>query len=271
MRNVPEKKKNEITIGFTPHFPSFVEKELPLMKKADLILVELPHGFIMELSRGTSPKILAQYTNAPEIAEKELIQIKKLMDEGKAVMGYETWEDPDAWTPKELKKVEKIKKGLGEEGARLRTSPRYSQLFAEEIKLRDSNTLKIIRKITSKISGKKIYINAGTAHTRIWHELKKHPGKNMEVKAEFLERGKIIPSKVIFSPDVEEMRMHIFGVAEKNPDKMKRLQEQMPSYSRHKGLLQMKYMLMGLTREQAKERATYETLKKVVSKRRLRR
>lgn len=265
-----KKKKNEITIGFTPHFPSFVEKELPLMEKADLILVELPHGYIEELSKGTSPKKLAQYTNSPETAEKELIQIKKLMDDGKAVMGYETWLDPDAWTPNELKKVEKIQNEMIKESARLRPSPKYEKLVAEGIKLRDDNTLKIIKNIISKINGKKIYINAGPTHTRIWHELTKYAGKNITVKAEFLERGKVIPSRVIFPPQVEETRMHVFGVAEKNPERMKKLQKQTSSYSRRKGLLQVKYMLKGLTKEQASERATYETLKRWVSKRRVR-
>jgi len=267
-------KKTEITIGFTPHFPSFVEKELPLMEKADLILVELPQEYIRELSKGTSPKELAWRTNFPETVEKQLTQIKKLMDAGKSVLGYEVWHDPSMWTPRELKKVEKIQDEMGVEKRKqmfFPSSSRSRQLIAEAAKFREDKSLKIIKGIIPKFGGKKVYISAGQAHTRIFHGLKKLSEKNVTVRAEFFDRGKVIPSAVIFSPEVEEMRMYTFGIAKKNPEKMKRLEKQADDFSMDKASLQMKYMRMGLTQEQAAERAKYETLKEWVPKRRLRR
>ncbi len=95
-------KKTEIVVGFTNHTPSFVDKELANMKKADVILFEFPAYGIEQLKRGTmEPHHLAAKSNFPEAAERMFRALKRMSHDGKMVYGYEDVHNDRLWSREE--------------------------------------------------------------------------------------------------------------------------------------------------------------------------
>ena len=192
-----EKKKTEVIIGFTHHTPSFMEKELANMKKADVILFEAPTYRIEQLKEGLiQPSQLGSISSFPNLAKKTYQALKKFSDEGKTVFGYEDYDNQKIWSREERARLHELEEKTERFffKARAPLSKRYflrsAQASAEVTKLRDRKSFEWITQNLPRFEGKKIYIMAGSGHTGLYHRLKKElEQKGIPVKALFISKG----------------------------------------------------------------------------------
>lgn len=191
-----EKKKTEIVVGFTHHTPSFIEKEIKNMEKADVILFESPTYQIEQLKTGIiKPDELASISNFEVSASRMYRSLKDMSDKGKPVFGYDDFNNPQFWSNKdraryhqltdEIESFFKPKKDFSR-GTILKSA----RAFAELTRLRDKRNVEWIKHNLPKFEGKTVYISAGATHTAIYHSLKKElEPKGISVKQLFISKG----------------------------------------------------------------------------------
>jgi len=190
-----EKKKTEIVIGFSHHTPSFVEKELDNMRKADVILFESPTYRIEQLKKGIiTPRQLASVSNFPISSERIYRSLKLMSAKGKPVFGYEDFNNSALWSNEERAKYHKLSEEIESFFTPKKDFSKAKILksataFAELTNMRDRKAAEWIKRNIAKFEGKKIYISAGSAHTSIYHILKRElEPKGVLIKPLFLAK-----------------------------------------------------------------------------------
>jgi len=216
-----EKKKTEIIIGFTHHSPSFIEKELENMKKADVILFEAPTYKIEQLKEGIiQPRHLGSVSSFPSTAERTYRALKKFSDEGKTVFGYEDYNNPKIWSREERARLHELEEKTERYFFKTKVplTKRYflrsAQASAEATKLRDQKSFEWIKQNLPKFEGKKIYIMAGSGHTGLYHRLRKELNqKGISVKPLFISKGMYRDLKILekYTPYTAMTRTIIFN------------------------------------------------------------
>ena len=265
-----EKKKTEIVFGFEPHLLSSVDKMLPLMEKADVILLENTPKGVKDLLKGKQPSSADGYV-LPEFAQKQIPLLQHLEKQGKVVLGSELTHDED-WLLKNKKKARKIINlefkekrlyFLGDFKGSVRAAAEASKLIEQE-------RLNWILKHLPQFEGKRIYIGAGDLHTGVYHKLKKElASRGIPVKAEFLSKGMFKDKRILakYPPKIQLMRMMQFKTRNsKNPHVVKRIVEDDKQFDKKILGTVFGYMRQGMSGEQATEKAYLELINSEKSK-----
>jgi hypothetical protein len=264
-----EKKKTEITIGFTHHTPSFIEKELENMRKADVILFESPTYRIEQLKEGTiDPYQLASTTNFPVSAERMYRSLKWMSAKGKPVFGYEDFNNPLFWSNEERAKYKRLKDETESffkprkdfsEGKILKSA----MAVAELTNMRDKKAAEWIKHNLPKFEGKRIYVSAGSTHTALYHTLKRElEPKGVSVKPLFLAKGFYKDARTMekYSPYSSLGRALAFKTpSSRNERELKKRLKDAKSYLKKAFKLSKKYAKT-MPWEYALERAELETI-----------
>lgn len=259
-----EKKRTEIVFGFESHLLSSVDKMLPLMEKADVILLENTPQGVRDLLKGKQPSFADGYV-LPEFAQKQIPLLQHLKKQGKVVLGSELTHDED-WLLKNKRKARKII-NLELDEKRLYFLGDFKgsiQAAAEASKLIEQERLNWILKHLPQFEGKKIYIGAGDLHTGVYHKLKKELAhRGIPVKAEFLSKGMFKDKRVLakYPPKVQLMRMIQFKTRNlKNPQIVRRIIEEDKQFDKKMFGTVFGYMRQGMSEEQATEKAYLELI-----------
>jgi len=263
-----EKKKTEIVIGFTQHLPSFVDKELANMRKADVILFEYTtHGIEFLKRGGITPHMLAQKSYFPDSAERIYRGLKELSDEGKTVLGYEDRHNPQIWSNKERAKLSDLEEDIqyafkSRRQFKGRNFLKSAEALAEATRLRDDKTLKWIKDNLPRFEGKKIYISAGSLHTPLYHALKRElESKGIPVKAIFLAKGRYKDARALekYTPYHQMSRAILFNTPSSRSKKgLKRHVKETNRYMKRALVISKKYG--GLPPGAAQERIDSELM-----------
>jgi hypothetical protein len=265
-----EKKKTEIVFGFEPHLLSSVDKMLPLMEKADVILLENTPQRVKNLLKGKQPSFADGYV-LPEFAQKQIPLLQHLKKQGKVVLGSEPTHDED-WMLKNRKKARKIiNLELDEKKLYFRGDFRGSiRAAAKGSKLIEQERLDWILKHLPQFEGKKIYIDIGEEHTGVYHKLKKElAARGIPVKTEFLSKGMFKDKRILvkYPPKTQLMRMMQFKTRNsRNSQVVKRLVEEDKQFDKKILGTVFGYMRRGMSEEQATEKAYLELINSEKSK-----
>lgn len=208
-----DKKKTEVTIGFTMHYPSFISKEMGRMKKADVVFLEGAHQLVREIRAGKSAKELVKSGNflEEEYAEKYVPRLKKLIDSGKTIIGYENLGDRRYWKPEEAQRLLMLQDTVNW-AVKADKPELFARAEAEMVRLREEKSVAWLKANIPHYQGN-IYIDAGAIHTPIWHELKRDlEKKGIAVRADFLTQGKYRDKriKVMYHPSDRLVRSFRF-------------------------------------------------------------
>jgi hypothetical protein len=258
-----EKKKTEIVFGFESHLLSSVDKMLPLMEKADVILLENTPQGVKNLLKGKRPSSADGYV-LPEFAQKQIPLLQHLEKQGKVVLGSEPTHDED-WMLKNRKKARKIIK-LEMDEARLYFKGDLKgsiRAAAEASKLIEQERMNWILKHLSQLEGR-IYIDIGEEHTGVYHKLKKElAARGIPVKTEFLSKGMFKDKRILvkYPPKTQLMRMMQFNTRNsRNPRAVKRIIEEDKQFDKKILGTVFGYMRQGMSNEQATEKAYLELI-----------
>ena len=259
-----DKKKTEITVGFASHFPESAERALKHMKDADVILVEMPAKIIKELARGAPLHFLTEGTMNTEYEEAFLSGLKRKMEEGKIVKGYESVYDPGRWTKEEFNELMESKR-KADIGLVRGDIASFAENFAKFNKMREAKAVGWIKRNISMFNGKRVYIEAGASHTGLYHMLKKDLGsKGITVKPDFVDKSNY--SRGIldkFAPSDQMARMIRFNTpSSKDPAMLARLAQEDFGFREIERRLKEEYRMRGLSRERANEMAHFGALRK---------
>lgn len=267
---MPGKKKTEILIGFTSHYPSVAEKEERYMKNADVILAEMPPDVVEGLAKGRSIEALALGYRYPEQFKKRLTQLKKSMDEGKTVIGYESFYKQDAWTPLEYRDLQYLEEEA-HEALRARDTERFAQVMAQFNEMREHKSVEWIKSNLTRFRGKKIYIEAGENHTPIYHQLKKElKPRGISVESVHANKGLYEHPRIKakYPPSDQLMRIYRFKTtSSKNWEKIRELVRQDREFREAQDELGRRYEWgKGLSHESAIERSELDLLRRQTRK-----
>jgi hypothetical protein len=265
-----KKRKTEIVIGFTHHTPSFVDKELENMKKADVILFEAPTHNIEQLKEGIiQPQHLGSISSFPDTAERTYRALKKLSDDGKIVLGYENYNNPKIWSREERAKLHELEEKTERYFFKTRAplTKRYflrsARASAEATKLRDKNSFEWIKQNLPKFEGKKVYIMAGSGHTGLYHLLKKElEPKGISIKTLFLSKGLFKNPRMLekYTPYTTMMRTIIFNTPSSRDKKATKEHLRLTKEYVKKVFKQTKRYMKEMPWELAQEKADLEFL-----------
>ena len=265
-----EKKKTEVVIGFESHLLSSVDKMLPLMEKADVILLENSPSNVREILNGKRPSFESGYS-LPEFAQKQAPVLQRLHKKGKIVLGSEAAYD-ESWMLKNKDIARRMIK-LELEQKRLYLLgdiEGYARATLGINKIREQERLKWIVERLPQYEGKTVYISAGEEHTALLHGLKKILGKQgIPVRAEFLSRGYFKDKRTLvkYSPSVQLMRMLQFKTSlSSNRGAIKKLVKQDIRFEKNVNERIFKYMRQGASGEAAAEKAYLEIINSEKSK-----
>ncbi len=261
-----DRKKTEITIGFTMHYPSFVKREMAQMKKADVIFLEAPYRLIRDIRAGKSPEELFKegYFSEKKYAKKYATELKKIIDSGKRVIGYENPGGNRHWKPEEVQRMLDLQ-DISDLARGTKNHDVFIGAEAEMVKIRDDKNLAWLKANIPRYEGK-IYVDAGAVHTPIWHGLKKEFEKDgISVKAEFLARGKFGNRriKMMYSPTDRLVRTLRFNTdALGNPNRLYQLMSEDREFREIQGKLISRRQHSGRPFLRAVEKNTMKLLRK---------
>jgi hypothetical protein len=259
-----EKKKTEITFGFASHFPSSAKRMLKRMGDADVILVELPPRIIKGLAKGAPIKSLIEGSINADYEEVFLSGLKQKMKEGKKVIGYESLHDQKRWTADEFEKLKNAEKMLGA-GFMSRDMMTYAKNMAEFNKMREAKSAQWIKRNISMLRGKRVYIEAGAAHTGLYHVLKRDLGsKDLSVKRDFIDRVNYEKGVLsMFKPSDQMVRMIRFNTkSAKDPAAFAKLAEEEKRFLETHFRLMGEYISRGHPKAAARDMAHFAALKR---------
>jgi hypothetical protein len=270
-----EKKKTRILIGYERHTDEFGEHEENL-KKADVVLAEIGDWALYRQVLSKDLEELEREGARDMFGRKShVLLLKKSQMHGKEVRGYDdlnVWEEQYPNNPEEV--PEKIKKLPLE----VRKFYKNAELEAKVRRIRDDYTLDLVRKNLEGWKGKTVYIIAGTAHTRLYHVLKKElEPKGIEVRWEFKTKGRYGVPRIL---ETHKPASQLARAIEHNakmaldPEKVKRLYEEQKRYDADLSeAIKNKLKEMNLTEENFKVRrdASREVLGRGINRRMLRR
>jgi hypothetical protein len=256
-------KPTEIMVGFERHMPGFVEKKKTYFDKADVILLELPPWIVKRLRGGEDPMVLAHaYTYFPEYSTELFKLLQQKMKEGKTVMGTDIQTRESVRKTQEGDKLQ-IKGNI--EGA--------TKTIAEMDKIREQKRLEWLLEHLPQFEGKKIYIDAGSLHTSIYHGLKevfreKENKGEVKITREYLAKGMFEAPQILekYSPFDQIERFYRFKkgkFTEADRKRIAELVEQDKLFFYKAMLLRGKYMGQGMTEERAVEKAHFELLRRL--------
>ncbi len=259
-------RKTEVTIGFTMHYPSFVKREMAQMKKADVIFIEGPDRLIKDIRAGKSPKELVKDGEffEEEYAKKYSTKLRKIIDSGKTVIGYENMGNKRYWKPEDVRRVLDLQ-DITDWAIETKNQWAFASAEAEMVKMRDKRNAAWLKANVPLCEGK-VYIDAGALHTPIWHELKKEfEKKGIPVKAEFLAHGKFKNRqiKMKYSPTERLIRTIMFDTsALGNAERLYQLLNEDREFREVQSKLILRRQRMGRPFLRALEKKTMRMLRK---------
>ena len=260
------KKRGKVTILFTHHVPSFAKREVEHMKGADVVFLEMPQSEVKALSKLTLKEIASEpLSSAPEYSKIQFTGIKKMMNKGKIVKGYDNVFDDKKLTKEEKKVINKFQEAYG--STTPMTNKEWLQqmdIDAKAFQLRNKKNVEWIKKQLPEFKNKKIYILAGTMHTPLYHKLKKElESQNIPIEAIFLTKEKMeAPNiRIRFSPKEELVRALELGVP-LSKERIAQLSEESKIFSAAEERFTQAFQQRGLSRENAEEAARYMLLNK---------
>ena len=186
-----EQKLKKIIIGFEGHSPSFVKKKRKYMEEADVILQELEPKHIKDLNNGISPKSLASRFVAEEYTLKLFSLLNEMKKKGKNVIGTEV--------------KTKESKRFFEKSLKAKNWIDEAKYTAKSFEIRERERLRWLIKNSKELKGT-VYLDAGAAHTPLYHEIiwakkgKYNPEKSILTKKEFNQLHEMMKNVEIQHP-----------------------------------------------------------------------
>lgn len=222
----------KIIFGFETHFPSFPRLQKKLMKKADVLLVEVEPRYINELRKST-PKQVASKFEDKGYTQELFSLLKKQMKKGKIVIGTDLQSDKAKRKFKEaeleVKRPPMLDMLSPEKIDPFDHELKAAKLLSEHNTIREQDRLKWILDNIDKFRGKTIYIHAGAGHTPIYYSLKKAlaneeaEGKTSIKKENFSRSYYDKPIVDVFLPSDQAMKLIMFKKGKLTPSDEKRI------------------------------------------------